>query len=200
MPRDVFRLMVNTVRRLAWEFIRVLSLSHCSSFYCWRRFRVRSALVYQGSFSTLTNGAHRGHPRGVYLQDQDVEGWKVKGSMSTWRKPNSWSLRMYPCAVCFCGFDRNSILCSQYILRVHKMCSDITKRLVEDPNSTAPGVRVNQGPSMAELGLKWCTTMRDVEATFCFLGDTLCSNGALTVPLLPDAVCPGGSSGNSCLP
>ena len=34
--------------------------------------------------------------------------------------------RKYTCAVCRCGVGNNSIECSQYELRVHKKCSDIT--------------------------------------------------------------------------
>ena len=74
-------------------------------------------------------GAHRGHPREVYLQTQGMEGWHGKGSMSTWRRPSSWSpvLAMMSSrnlasarAVCHSGVSRNSILCSQCMLWVHK--------------------------------------------------------------------------------
>ena len=44
----------------------------------------------------------------------------------------------YPCTVCCSGVGRNSILCSQCMLWVHKTCSGITKRLVEDPNYISP--------------------------------------------------------------
>ena len=39
----------------SWELvcIRVLSLAHCSSTLCWRRFRLSLALGYHGSLSTL---------------------------------------------------------------------------------------------------------------------------------------------------
>ena len=37
----------------------------------------------------------------------------------------------YPCAVCCSGVGRNSILCSQCMLWVHKTCSGITKRPVK---------------------------------------------------------------------
>ena len=40
----------------------------------------------------------------------------------------------YPCVVCCNGISRNIILCSHCMLWVHKTCSAIIKRLVEDPN------------------------------------------------------------------
>ena len=43
-----------------------------------------------------------------------------------------------PCAVCSSGVGRNSILCSQYMLRVHMKCSAITEQLVEDSNYACP--------------------------------------------------------------
>ena len=42
--------MVSTVRSLAWELV---SLAHCSSFWCWRHCHMSSALVYHGSSSML---------------------------------------------------------------------------------------------------------------------------------------------------
>ena len=46
--------------------------------------------------------------------------------------------RKYPCAVCWSCVGRNSILCQQYMLWIHKMCSGITKPLVKQPNYICP--------------------------------------------------------------
>ena len=40
----------------------------------------------------------------------------------------------YPCAVCRKGVGKNSIFCSGCSFQVHKKCSDIRVRLVEDPD------------------------------------------------------------------
>ena len=40
----------------------------------------------------------------------------------------------YPCAVCRKGVGKNSIFCSGCLFQVHKKCSDIPVRLVEDPD------------------------------------------------------------------
>ena len=83
----------------------------------------------------------------------------------------------YPCAVCSSGVGRNSFLCSQCMLWVHKRCSGITKQLVADPNYICPRCkgefRPIDGQTMTEVDVNG--TMLDVEATFCYLGDMLCS-------------------------
>ena len=87
------------------------------------------------------------------------------------------------------------------MLWVHKTCSGITKQLVRDPNYICPRCKGESWPidgrTVTEVDVDG--TMLDVEATFCYLGDMLCSGGAMTVPLLPNAVWPAESSGNSCL-
>ena len=107
----------------------------------------------------------------------------------------------YPCAVCCSGVGRNPILCSHCMLWVHKTYSGITKLLVEDWNYICPRCKGESRPIdgriVTEVDVNG--TMLDVEATFCYLGDMLCSGEAVTVPLLPDDVWPGESPGNSCL-
>ena len=80
----------------------------------------------------------------------------------------------YPCPAYCSGVGRNSTLCSQCMLWVHKTCSGITKRLVEDPNHICSQCRGDSQPingqSVTEVDV-------DIEATFCYLGDMLCSGG-----------------------
>ena len=82
--------MVSKVRSLSWKLvcIKVLSLAHCSSFWCWRRFRLSLALGYHESLSTLmTWCSSRTTKRGVSPSWWCGRlAWKVKGSMSTWRR------------------------------------------------------------------------------------------------------------------
>ena len=90
------RSMVSSVRSLAWELacIRVLFLAHCSSFWCWRRFRVSSALVYHGSSSMLMPSCSSWTTK-MSVSPSSRCGWlawKIKGPIATWRKPSSWSL------------------------------------------------------------------------------------------------------------
>ena len=40
----------------------------------------------------------------------------------------------YPCAVCRQGVGKNSIFCSGYSFLVHKKCSDIPGKVVEEPD------------------------------------------------------------------
>ena len=144
-------------------------------------------------------------PRGVYLQAQV---WKA-GMESKWLRVNMKKKFLVSgndqdvlqksgkclCAVSCSGDCRNSILCSQCMLWVHKTCSGITKRLVTDPNYICPtvGVRVSLGPSMAELWLKWmstapCLMWKPLAATLVICCAPV---GAVAVSLLPDAVWPG---------
>ena len=94
----VCRSMVGTVRRLGWELvcIRVVFPAHCSSFWCWRRFCVSFALVYHGSLFTLMTRCSSQTPRRS-VSPSSRHGrlvGKVKGSVSTWTRPSSWSLLM----------------------------------------------------------------------------------------------------------
>ena len=62
------------------------------------------------------------------------------------------------------------------MLWVHKMCSGITKQ----PNYICPQCKGESGwpidaQTMTEVDVNG--TMLDVEATFCYLGDILCSGG-----------------------
>ena len=90
----------------------------------------------------------------------------------------------------------------------HRVCRGSTRSTVASlsdwrPTQTmsAPGVRASLGLLMAELWLRWistapCLMWKPLSAT-----EVICYApvGAVTVPLLPDVVWPGESSGNSCL-
>ena len=86
MPRVVCRSIVSAIMSLAWEFmcIRTLSLAHCSSSWCWRRFHMSSAFVCRGSFSALTTCCSSQTPRRS-VSPSSKHGrlvWKVKSSVS----------------------------------------------------------------------------------------------------------------------
>ena len=90
------------------------------------------------------------------------------------------------CAVCCSGVSRNSILCSQCMLWVHKTSSGITKWLVVTQTMSAIGVRVILGKLMAGLRLKWmstapCLMWKPLSATLVICCALV---GAVTVPLL----------------
>ena len=74
----------------------------------------------------------------------------------------------YPCAVCCSSVCRNSFLCSQCMLWVHKRCSGITKQLVADPNYICPRCkgefRPIDGQTMTEVDVNG--TMLDVGSHF----------------------------------
>ena len=85
----------------------------------------------------------------------------------------------YPCAVCCKGIGNNSIECSQCKPWVRKWCSGITGWLVADPNYICPRCSIMSQPidSMPIMQVNAEGTKLDVEATFCYLGDMLCSSG-----------------------
>ena len=96
MPGAVCGLMVNTVKSLGWEFLCIgaPSLAHCSPSWCWKHYHISSALVCHGSFSMLMTACSSQTPR-RNISPSSRYGrleWKVKGSVSTWRRPSSWSL------------------------------------------------------------------------------------------------------------
>ena len=126
---------------------------------------------------------------------------KVKGSMTTQRRLNSWSLVLVPlCCPCI-GVGNNSIQCSQWMPWANKRCSGVIKRLVADPNHVCR--RCNDetlpisGRIVTEVDVDG--TMLHVEAISCYLGICCAPVGAVTIPLVPDFVWPGESSENSCL-
>ena len=83
----------------------------------------------------------------------------------------------YPCAACSSGVGNNSIQCSQCMQWVHKKCSGITKWLLVNSNYVCRkckgGARLINCRTVTEVDVDG--TMLDVEATFCYLGDILCS-------------------------
>ena len=166
---------------LAWE-LRVCVhqgsvLTHCSSSWCRKRFRASSALVCRGSFSALMYwwpGADRRHTGGVYFQ---ARAWKA-GMVSKELRVNTKKFLVagiglhvlkksgkHPFAVC------------RSKLWVHKRCSGITDWLAIDPNDVYPRcnrkARPIDGRPMTQVDVH--VTMLDVDATFCYQGEMLCS-------------------------
>ena len=91
----------------------------------------------------------------------------------------------YPCAVCRSGVGDNSIQCSECKLWVHKKCSGIRGKLVPDPDYICPRcqglARLIDGRPVTEVEVDG--TLLDVEASFCYLGDTLCAGGGCTLAI-----------------
>ena len=83
----------------------------------------------------------------------------------------------YPCAAWCGGVGNNSILCSQCMLWVHKRYSGIAKQLVANWDYVYPMYngtdRPIDGRTVNEVDVDG--TMLDVEDTFCYLDDMLCS-------------------------
>ena len=71
--------------------------------------------------------------------------------------------------------------------------ASLSKQLVAASNYVCPGVRVRLGLSLAELWMSMapCLMWKPLSATYVI--------SCAPVPLLPDVVWPGESSGNSCL-
>ena len=177
---------------LAWELmcIRTLPLAHCSSSRCWKRFHMSSALVCRGNFSSLTACCStQTHRRSVSPSSRHGrQVWKVKSSMSTWRRPSrssSWFLVLAMLS------SRN--LASTPVLpalglsattqsSAHSACggstrsavAPVSKQLVATWNYICRRCKSEARPingRTVDVG----GTMLDVEATFCYLCDILCS-------------------------
>ena len=174
--------MASTVKRLAWGLvcIWVLSLAHCSSSWCLKRLYVSYAL---GASLCWWPGARRGHPGGVYLQSQCVEGLhgmkskELHANMKKTKFPVSnvglAVLKIsgkHSCAVCRRSVGNTSIECSLCMLWVHQRCSGISDQLVADPNYVCKSVMARLGPSTTNHGLKLmstalCLLWRPISAT-----------------------------------
>ena len=91
----------------------------------------------------------------------------------------------YPCAVCRSGVGDNSIQCSECKLWVHKKCSGVRGKLVPDPDYICPRcqglARPIDGRPVTEVDIDG--TLLDVEASFCYLGDTLSAGGGCTLAI-----------------
>ena len=81
----------------------------------------------------------------------------------------------YPCAACCSGVGSNFIQCSQCMLSAHNTDSGITN--VADLNSVCYRCSGEARPIDGKTVTKMDDdgTMLDGEATFCYLGDMLCS-------------------------
>ena len=107
----------------------------------------------------------------------------------------------YLSAVCCSGVGRNSTLCSQCMVWVHKMCGGITKWLFKEPKHFCPRCmgefRLIDGRTVRKwIWMAPCLIWKPLPATQVIC---LAPVGAVTVSLLPDAAWPKGSSRNLCL-
>ena len=193
MPRVVCRSIVSTIMSLAWELmcIRTLPLAHYSSSRCWRCFHMSSALVCCGSSSSLTTSCSSQTPRRCVSPSSrhGRQVWKVKSSLSTWRRPirpSSWFLVLAMLS------SRNLAstpvlpalgLSATTQLSAHSACggstrsalASLSKQLVAASNYVCRRCKGEARPingRTVDIG----GTMLDVEATFCYLCDILCSS------------------------
>jgi len=92
----------------------------------------------------------------------------------------------FPCSVCRSGVGVNSIQCSICKLWVHKKCSAIKGRLVAIPDYVCPRCRGHARPidgrPVTQVDVDG--TLLDVEASFCYLGDMLCSGGGCELAII----------------
>ena len=76
--------------------IKALSLSHCSSSWCWKRFHMSFALPCHWNFPMLiTWCSSQTSSRTVPSSSRRGRlSWKVNGSKSTWIRSSSWSMAL----------------------------------------------------------------------------------------------------------
>ena len=159
--------MVSTVRSFTWELgcIRVLSLAHCSLFWCWRCIRMFSTLVHIGGFFRLMTWCSSWMPRRSVSPSSRCGrlSWKVKESVSTSRRPSSWSLVV---AMMSSRNLVNTPALSAVVVWAatpscaHSVWCGFTRSAMASLSDWFPtkamSVRVSLGPSMAELWLNGC--------------------------------------------
>ena len=80
----------------------------------------------------------------------------------------------------------NFIQCSQCMYWVHKKCSGVRGRLVEDPDSFCPRccdqARPIDNRPVTQVDVDG--TLFDVESNFCYLGDMLCAGGGCKLAIV----------------
>ena len=179
-----------------------LFLAHCSSSWYWRFFRVGSALVCRGSFSTLMTWCSSRIPRRSVSPSSMRRrlAWKVNVSVSTLGRPSSWSLVLV--MMSSRNLSNVPVLSAVVVLAInqssaHSACRGSTRNAVASLNNwsqaqtmSAAGVMARLGPPIAELWMKWMSTAPCLMYLFC-----RAVVEAVTVPLLPDIVWPGESPG-----
>ena len=85
----------------------------------------------------------------------------------------------FPCGVCFSGVGRNSILCTSCKHWVHKACTALTGRLIEDPNFKCKRC-LGLIPELATpdpINLVLDGEQIEAVSTFCYLGDVTGERG-----------------------
>ena len=163
--------------------IGTLPLAHCSSSRWWRRFHISSALVCRGSFSSLATCCSSQTPRRSVSPSSrhGRQVWKVKSSMSTWRRPtrpSSWFLVL--------AMLSSKNLTSTPVLPAlglsattqsspYSACGGSTRSAVASLSNVCRRCKGEARPingRTVDVG----GTMLDVKATFCYLCDILCSS------------------------
>ena len=104
---------------------------------------------------------------------------KTKGLCSRHDAPKPVEKSRFPCGVCSVGVGRNSILCSSCKLWIHKKCTEITGRLVEDPSFKCKRC-LGLIPEVATpdpISLELDGEQIEVVTSFCYLGDVTGERG-----------------------
>ena len=125
-----------------------------------------------------------------------MEGWHGGKGLRCWPWCPKEIRQVSPCAVCCKGVGNNSIEL-QYKLWVHKKCSGITGRLVANESFICSRCK-SLGPLTADQRLRWILKVpslmwRPLSAIWVRCCVPV---GAVTVPLLPNTVWLGESTGN----
>ena len=101
----------------------------------------------------------------------------------------------YPCAVCRKGNGKSSIFCSACLFWVHKKCSDVPGKLVEDPDFRCKRCL---GTAQAIDG-RLCTEVQlDAVDNFVYPDDCICPGGGFELATIKRCHSALGRLENSC--
>ena len=187
-------------------------LGHCSSYRCRKRVHTSSTLMYHGNSFRLITWCSLRTPRSFSPNSgHGMLAWTVKASMSTWRRPSSWSL-----VLAFMSSSNHTIIPVVSAVGVlvrtpsstHSASCGFARGATASlvvwwltPTTSAQVVKARLDPWAVDKWLK-CMSMAPnliwwpLSATWV----TCCAPvGAETMPLLPAVVWPGESLGNFCL-
>ena len=100
----------------------------------------------------------------------------------------------HPCGVCRKGVGVNSIFCGGCLHWIHRKCSEICGRLVEDPEYRCARCRGTARPIDGRPATQFTVGEESLEVvdSFCYLGDTVCAGGGCSRAITTRARCAWG--------
>ena len=104
---------------------------------------------------------------------------KTKIICSRHSAPKPIEKSRFPCGVCFVGVGRNSILCTSCKHWIHKACTDLKGRLIEDPSYKCKRCRglIPEVAPPDPIKMELEGEELDVVTSFCYLGDVTGESG-----------------------